>query len=145
MTTADSRWPFSDSENFSFLELQQFPIWVGPNMPMSYNMSVEQGAAGTFKEVTRRVMFGAYFFVGEERRIISRSAFSVADLFAKVGGVFSILKLVIGLFAQFINMDAIVSYLVEDLYFKKEGDGKFNRIEMTTYEWLTWHFTKWRG
>ena len=112
---------------------------------MVYNLSVEKGAIGTFKEVTRRVMFGAYFFVGEERRIISRSAFSVADLFAKVGGVFSILRLVLGVFAQFINMDAIVSNLVEDLYFKKEGDGKFNRIEMTYFEWMTWYFTKWKA
>jgi hypothetical protein len=122
--------------------MQMSPNWVGPNMPMKYNMSEDQGL--TFNTVTRKVMFGAYFFVGEERRIISRTAFSVADLFAKVGGVFSILKLVLGIFAQLINMDAIISYLVEDLYFSKEGEGKFNRIEMTTYEWLTWNFNKWK-
>jgi hypothetical protein len=65
----------------------------------------------------RTVLFGTYFFVADERRILSRTAFSVADVFAKVGGVFSILRLVLGMFAQLVNIDAIIATLVGSLYF----------------------------
>ena len=121
VTTSDSRWPFAKPQIFNFLDLQMSPNWVGPNMPMTYNISEDQG--NSYSQVKRRVMFGAYFFVGEERVLISRTAFSVADLFSKVGGVFTILKLVLGVFAQFINMDNLVSYLVEYLYFSRDGEG----------------------
>ena len=50
----------------------------------------------------------------------------------------SILKLVVGAVAKYLNMDAIVASLVETLYFTKKGPNKFNKLNMSWSEWILW-------
>ena len=110
------------------------PNWVGPSKRMVYKMSQDEGK--TYSSQERKVLFGTYFFVAEERRIFSRSAFTYSDLIANAGGFLSILKLVIGLVGKYLNMDALVASIVETLYFTKKGPNRFNKLNMSWSEWI---------
>ena len=105
------------------------PSWVGPSKRMVYNMSQDQGE--TFEPQTRLVLFGTYFFVGEERISISRKVFTVLDLFANVGGILSFFNVVVRLVARQVTADILVGTIAETIYYTTRGKEKFNKVAMT--------------
>ena len=105
------------------------PSWVGPSKYMKYQMSQDQGK--TFSEQERRVLFGTYFFVGEERISLSRKVFTFFDLLANVGGILSFLKIFVQLLAKQVTTDILVGTIAETLYYTTRGKEKFNRVAMT--------------
>ena len=91
--TNDYRMPFRPTNINNFLELSMSPVWNGPSKNMNFQMSIDQGK--TFGPQSRIALFGTYFFVSDERKVLTRSAFKITDLVANVGGVLAILKLFI--------------------------------------------------
>lgn len=72
--------------------------------------SYDQGK--TFKESQDMVFFGTFFFVATERMAHSRDAFTVIDLYSKIGGLTAIIFLGLSVFGVNINIEELRAKLV---------------------------------
>ena len=71
VTTNDFRLPWQfKTETFKFLDVQSRPFWIGQVRELSYNISYDLGE--TFKPSKERIVFGTFFFVSNERRVLTR-------------------------------------------------------------------------
>ena len=77
------------------------------------------------------MLFGTYFFVGEERISLTRKVFTFFDLLANVGGILSFFKIFGSLLAKQVTTDILVGAIAETLYYTTKGKEKFNKVAMT--------------
>ena len=70
--------------------------------------------------------------------IRNRDVQNIFDILAKVGGIYSIAKSLMTMFAKWININAILGAMIEQIYYHNQGSKKFNRIVLSLVEGFTY-------
>ena len=107
---------------YEFLTVTLGPVWLGPIQINREMISKDQG--NTYESIEKQVLLGTYFFVSNDRMIISRSAFTVLDLFSKAGGLFSIMYIVLGAIGKQINCNVIINSVINNLYYESHANSE---------------------
>ena len=80
------------------------------------------------------MIFGTFFFVSTERRILSRDAFTWVDLLSKAGGLISLVNLLFIVLGTIMNMEAILISIVEQTYYHSPDHKKVKRIRLGFFD-----------
>lgn len=109
--------PFGEGEEFTVVDYNMGPPWLGTSFNRTRNVSYDSG--DTFALEDAHQLFGAYFFLSEDIMINSKNIYSVVDLLSDFGGLYQMF--VISLFYivgsavnNFYNMGKVIrgSYYV---------------------------------
>ena len=93
VTTKDSRFKiWSEKSMFEFFQIEKYPSWIGEKS--FYEESVSYDGGKTYQKEEGQIIFGAYFFLGNDLKIQKRIVFNILDLFSAVGGILSIARMV---------------------------------------------------
>lgn len=102
---------------------------------MKYNVSRDGGE--TYKSATHHVLFGTFFFVSEDRRVLVRSVFTVTDLLSQVGGLVSLLNIFLIVVGTIVNMYAILAAIAEQVYYFTPDGSSYERVSLTCWDLIT--------
>jgi hypothetical protein len=102
------------------------------------SIPVSRDGGKTIENQLKTIYFGAYFFVAEDRRVHRRDAFTIFDLLAKIGGLFSIIKIMIKGISKQINMEAIVISVAQQTFYCKSVGYNYGSLYMDCLDWINY-------
>jgi hypothetical protein len=115
------------------------PVWIGRSTMYIYNASLDGGL--TYQAAEKQILFGTFFFLSTQRKIINRDVYTIVDLLAKVGGLYSILRVFFKFIARNINMQALLYMVIRQVYLHTDEIAKRSRVKMNRCEKLTYPLT----
>lgn len=90
------------------------PKWTG--VPIDYTSNITYDTVN-FSEEKGNILFASYFFMDNNIIYHEFTAFNVVDILSSIGGLFSVIASVFGVFALWINEKTIVAKYIRSLYF----------------------------
>ena len=119
MITKDHRIEiWKPPENFKFLDLVKDPVWIGAK-PLIRTRKIQYkfNDEGKYHTETHRIIFGAYFFLSEQRLEHSRFVYNLIQLASTAGGLIAGIWASFGVMVMFINEQYLIAKFVRALFF----------------------------
>ena len=76
------------TQNIIFSNFNRGPHGLATKTKINYRASFDNGL--TYQDVEREVLFGTFYFLGDNKRLITSYSFTILDLVSKVGGLSAI-------------------------------------------------------
>ena len=98
-----------------FLDYSSLPVWIGGVDVPSYNTTYDYGK--TWNVEQQQLIYGSYFFLGQEMTLHNRNLYTVSDMLSDFGGIYQ--TFILALFYYFgtsINKRIMMAKLIRSLY-----------------------------
>ena len=92
VTSRDNRFMVWEEDNINeFLQIEKYAPWTASKSVYNELTSFDGGL--TYSQNLGQVLFGTYFFLGNDFVQQSRIAFNIFDLLSKVGGLLTLFRI----------------------------------------------------
>jgi hypothetical protein len=106
---------------FRFLDYTVNPVWIGDIYKPTKNTTYDSGK--TWHEENDQLLYGAYFFLAEDKIMHSRNLYNVSDLMEDFGGFYQTFIISLFMFiGSKLNHGIMVVKLIRSLFYIPKHD-----------------------
>ena len=91
-------WPFAPPQADRFINIEPDPVWTGNPYLLKAQVSYDNGQ--TFKEEVGQLLWGAYFFLSDDRFHYERKSRNLIMMLSRVGGIIAFLNIIFRVIAR---------------------------------------------
>ena len=118
--TEDSRFnPFETEDVYSFLDVDQGPVWVGKKMLNTETASYQNGP---IIKVEKHLLFGSFYFLSNDRILHQRSVYTILNLLGDFGGLQGIVFSIIFAFCYSMNRSFVMGTFLNKVYYLNRNE-----------------------